>query len=212
MISVTVALLPTDCQRSVLAELSARPEFELEICSPEPGLLKQSIHCRQPRVVLWESGLSTSEMLQEAGAINSKGQCKFIVMEMTARLSDLPKFVRANVLGVTTPDIGVQELCLGIRSVASGCVWVSSKLAWKSVSDRASMHLWDLQSQLQMALSAREQQVLRLICQGFDNAAIARLLELRIHTVKNHVHSILEKLGARDRTQLVSRVLYCVPA
>ena len=50
-------------------------------------------------------------------------------------------------------------------------------------------------------LSHRELEVLALIVEGHDNAAIAAALIISPHTVKNHVASIFEKLGVANRLQ-----------
>jgi DNA-binding NarL/FixJ family response regulator len=52
-----------------------------------------------------------------------------------------------------------------------------------------------------VALTAREQQVLKLIAEGMSNTEIANELVLSRATVKTHVANILEKLDARDRVQ-----------
>ena len=51
------------------------------------------------------------------------------------------------------------------------------------------------------ALTPREKEVLALIGQGASNKEIAQQLFLSEGTVKNHVTSILGRLGLRDRTQ-----------
>lgn len=57
-------------------------------------------------------------------------------------------------------------------------------------------------------LTPRELEVLRLVAQGYGNREIAQLVHLAEGTVKNHVSSILLKLGARDRTNAVLRALH----
>ena len=53
-------------------------------------------------------------------------------------------------------------------------------------------------------LSAREVEVLQRMAEGLDNRQIAEALSISVHTVKNHVHSILDKLDVCRREQAVS--------
>jgi DNA-binding NarL/FixJ family response regulator len=52
-------------------------------------------------------------------------------------------------------------------------------------------------------LTQRERQILELIATGLSNKEIARELHLSLHTVKNHVHRILEKLEVKSRYEAV---------
>jgi DNA-binding NarL/FixJ family response regulator len=52
-------------------------------------------------------------------------------------------------------------------------------------------------------LTDRELEVLRLLEEGLSNREIASHLHLSLHTVKNHVHHILEKVGAASRMEAV---------
>lgn len=52
-----------------------------------------------------------------------------------------------------------------------------------------------------LGLTARETQVLTLVAQGFQNKNIAEELKLSEHTVKLHMHHIISKLGASNRTE-----------
>ncbi len=58
-------------------------------------------------------------------------------------------------------------------------------------------------SDQQPRVTARELDVLTLIQEGLGNQAVAERLGLSIHTIKNHVHNILDKLNARRRAQAV---------
>jgi two-component system nitrate/nitrite response regulator NarL len=55
-------------------------------------------------------------------------------------------------------------------------------------------------------LTSREIQALRLISQGLSNKEIARELGISVSTVKNHVHSVLEKLRVQSRSQAAARI------
>lgn len=56
-------------------------------------------------------------------------------------------------------------------------------------------------------LSAREQQVARLLIDGASNKVIARALDISVHTAKFHVTAIMDKLDARNRADAVSILL-----
>ncbi|MEA2272099.1 MAG: hypothetical protein QOI98_807 [Solirubrobacteraceae bacterium] len=55
-------------------------------------------------------------------------------------------------------------------------------------------------------LTSRERQVVALIDEGLSNKEIAARLCIEPSTVKNHVHNLLEKLGARGRAEAAARV------
>jgi DNA-binding CsgD family transcriptional regulator len=57
----------------------------------------------------------------------------------------------------------------------------------------------------QALLTPRELEVLAALAEGLTNKAIARRLDISLHTVKFHVESLFRKLGARTRTEAVAK-------
>ena len=57
------------------------------------------------------------------------------------------------------------------------------------------------------SLTPREVEVLRLLALGHTNRRISEQLSFSLSTIKNHVQSILEKLGVCDRTQAAARAV-----
>ncbi|WNG86981.1 response regulator transcription factor [Mycobacterium sp. ITM-2016-00317] len=61
-------------------------------------------------------------------------------------------------------------------------------------------------------LTVREQEILRMLEQGLSNREIANALCIALHTVKNHVHSVLGKLGVRSRAEAAAYFRAARPA
>ncbi|ANI38051.1 two-component regulator [Mycolicibacterium vaccae ATCC 25954] len=57
----------------------------------------------------------------------------------------------------------------------------------------------------ELVLTAREVEILRLLEMGMSNRDIAERLCIAVHTVKNHVHSVLTKLGVTNRAEAAAR-------
>lgn len=58
-------------------------------------------------------------------------------------------------------------------------------------------------SKTESLLTSREEEVLKMLAMGLSNREIAARLFIAVHTVKNHVHNVLTKIGARSRTEAV---------
>jgi DNA-binding CsgD family transcriptional regulator len=68
-------------------------------------------------------------------------------------------------------------------------------------------NLQDMQQIIKtLPITQREQEVLTLILKGFNNQEIANSLCISIHTVKNHLTNIFQKLGVSDRAQAMAMV------
>jgi len=106
---------------------------------------------------------------------------------------EIQRALSAGARGYILKSTPPQELIRAIRDVHAGRRHVPAEVA-QSLAEQFGRDL----------LSEREVQVLRHLAQGCRNKDTAQSMCIAEETVKAHVARILEKLGARDRTQAVA--------
>ncbi|HUV09096.1 MAG TPA: response regulator transcription factor [Spirochaetia bacterium] len=111
-------------------------------------------------------------------------------------------------LGYLLKDVPPMELIAAIRAVNEGAAMISPPIVKKLVrkndpkrkeDDDGNMDLTEMWE----TLTTREKEIFKLILEGFDNSEIAETLFLSEQTVKNYISHIYEKLGAKNRLQLI---------
>ena len=100
--------------------------------------------------------------------------------------------------GYLLKDTPSEELAQAIRAVNKGYTHLGPGL-FEKVS-LSTPKVEEIPPEIEQ-LTPREKEVLKLIAQGLNNREIANTLYISERTVKNHVNSILSRLGLRDRTQ-----------
>lgn len=111
--------------------------------------------------------------------------------------------LRVGVNAILSREIASEEMKLAILAAEAGLVLLHPTSAQHLggqtlLRDTASPDLVE-------PLTAREQEVLRMVSEGLGNKEIAARLSISDHTVKFHISSILGKLGASSRTEAVSQ-------
>lgn len=111
--------------------------------------------------------------------------------------------LRAGASGFLTKDVGAAALRDAVRTVADGNALLTPSVTRRVIDAFAKVSpSRDRAARLEV-LSARECEVLALVGEGLSNVDIAARLYLSPFTAKTHVSRIMQKLGARDRSQLV---------
>lgn len=115
--------------------------------------------------------------------------------------------LRAGARGYLLKAVSGEELAAAVRTVAAGGALIDPAVTGKLLDSfaRTAEPTRDPSAGLIEPLSERELEVLALLAQGLSNREIARRIHLAEGTVKNYVTSILQKIGARDRTQAALR-------
>lgn len=107
--------------------------------------------------------------------------------------------------GYLTKDLPAEEIAEAVRKVQTGGVVMPPAIAAKVVAELGRRTAAPAPSaddtRVLRELTERELEVLRLLGQGFSNKEIGEALFITEGTSKNHVSSVIEKLGLRDRTQ-----------
>jgi DNA-binding NarL/FixJ family response regulator len=120
-----------------------------------------------------------------------------VTLILTAHNRDyyLTRAVEAGVSGYLTKDQAPQLLLETVRHAARG-----EALILKEFLDRARRWRKDVWERWER-LTDREQEVLRLLVQGLDNATIAVTLSVTMRTTESHITSILKKLDVSSRLE-----------
>ena len=106
--------------------------------------------------------------------------------------ADVRTALQAGIGGYLLGNCGLNELVDAVRVVGRGSPYLceaAASLVAKSLT--------------RTPLTLRESEILRLIASGLSNKSIASELDIALGTVKAHARAILDKLGARSRTQAI---------
>lgn len=108
----------------------------------------------------------------------------------------------AGARGYLLKDTPPEELAAAVRRVQAGQAVLGGEITAKVVEEfgRLARAPGERQPGLE-SVSERELEVLKLVARGLSNREIAQKLFITEGTVKNHITSVLRKLGLRDRTQ-----------
>lgn len=121
---------------------------------------------------------------------------------------DLDEYVhgalKAGARGFLLKDAGPELLAQAVRAAAGGDALIAPSVTVRLLSTFADVGASTRDSAAQPIepLTEREEQVLVTVARGRTNAEIADELSISLSTVKTHLASLMNKLGARNRVEL----------
>jgi DNA-binding NarL/FixJ family response regulator len=128
---------------------------------------------------------------------------RFLALSVSDSAEDVIVVVRAGARGYVTKTIAAAELADAIERVHSGDAVFSPRLAGFVLDAFAGEIPAPSDPELDL-LTAREQEVLRLIARGYAYKEVASRLHLSVKTIETHVSAVLRKLQLSNRHQLTA--------
>ena len=160
-----------------------------------------------PSVILLDIGMAKS--LAQGGQIAGTPRvCGIVMLGKPEAYADVVACLPAEVLAFVARDATVADLLSAIRTVGGSDVAARVAAPPQVVAMPVQLSLPGYAPRQHPSaithLTEREMEILKLIQRGMPNKTISRQLGIELSTVKNHVHSILAKLGAHNRGEATS--------
>jgi DNA-binding NarL/FixJ family response regulator len=190
------ALLDAEPDIEVVGEAASGAEALEQVQSLRPDLVVMDI--RMPGM----DGLEATRLISEDEVLAETRVLVLTTFELDEYVFDA---LRAGASGFLLKGGEPAELLRAVRVVASGESLLAPSVTRRLIEAYAAGPDRGIEAPVDglEELTARENEVLRLVAAGLTNAEIAERLHLSPLTAKTHVSRILMKLGARDRVQLV---------
>jgi two-component system, NarL family, response regulator len=133
-------------------------------------------------------------------------QLPILALTSHSQTALITRLLEAGAQGYCLKGIAAETLILAVRSIVSGASWwdaTATQTIRTALGPTSTLTNTTDPPKAENSLTQREQEILALIAAGKSNPEIAETLYITAGTVRVHVHSILHKLGVRDRTQAV---------
>ena len=131
---------------------------------------------------------------------------KLVAFSVADVEEDVFSCATAGFTGYVTREADIDDLLRAVRDVRDGRMTCSPHIAAAMFNQLSKMLKQPEPADRGSLLTVRERQVLMLLNEGWSNKEIARRLQISPSTVKNHIHSILQKLKVERRSQAVARM------
>lgn len=165
--------------------------------------LFSAVDAGEPGVIVLNVDTADSGTLLQVGLDIGAGTKVVVIGLSVERESEIVTAAEAGVAGLHLRSESLEDLLGLIRHAGDGkaqCSAEVSAILMRRVYSFVSQSNPDSNTG---SLTARETEILELLEQGLTNQQVASRLSVTLHTVKNHVHSLLTKLGVSSRSEAV---------
>ena len=194
-------------REGLAAMIHTQPGFKVLAASADADEALQKVREAKPDVVLLDFGLEDHDSLSLTATVHGDvPSARVILMGLLPLQEDVATYVQAGASGFIMKDASFEDFFATIRAVAGGAEVLPPALTNSLFSQIARNAAGRSKTRLLEAvrLTNRERQVIDLLGEGLSNKEIATRLNIAVHTVKSHVHNVLEKLALRSRLEVAA--------
>ena len=209
--SPPIALVLIDDNRLLREGLAAmihtQPGYKVLAASADVDEALQQVREAKPDVVLVDFGLVDHDSLRLTATVHAEvPAARVIIMGLLSVQEDVADYVRAGASGFIMKDASFEDFFGTIRAVAGGAEVLPPALTNSLFAQIARNASRGSRTRILEAvrLTSRERQVVDLLGEGLSNKEISIRLHIAVHTVKSHVHNVLEKLALRSRLEVAA--------
>lgn len=172
---------------------------------------------KKPNVVLMDIGMPNMDGLEATRRIKDKQpSTSVIVLTMHDNDAYVIDALRAGASGYLLKDASRELLLHTVRTVSSGATLIKTNLLYQAISSLVASANGHHKSGASKAeglatLTARQQEVFRLVADGYTNREIGKKLSVTEDTIKKHMQGILAKLDVTNRTSAVAKAARAGP-
>jgi DNA-binding NarL/FixJ family response regulator len=130
---------------------------------------------------------------------------QILIVSVHAKIDYITEAFQAGATGYILKESGVERLLQGIEHVSKGNSFLDSALSSEVVKElvQSPVRKAKITDARYETLTPREQEVMRLIAEGFSTRKVARKLFISPRTADNHRSNIMRKLGLHSKHELI---------
>jgi len=135
--------------------------------------------------------------------LETTSDAAIVLLTEVTEARSISRLLRSRVRAILSRESDLDDVLSAIYASYDGLVLLSTPTA-ESLAALFGDQPLEVEGELSEEITSRETDVLRMLAQGLVNKDIAARLGISEHTVKFHISSILDKLGASTRTEAVT--------